>query len=148
MQKIALNYGLKMFAGFTGLFLIAHFLGGSENYNLRILNGIIHIGLLYLAIRDYRQAFPETYNNYVSGVAVGMYASMVGVILFTLFMSIFFTFIDPVFFAQLKAKLPFGDSINEFTTCLFIFVEGVVVSLIGAYLITRVIDAKMERNTV
>ena len=146
MQKIALNYGLKMFAGFAGLFLIAHFLGGSDNYHLRILNGIIHISLLYFSIRDYRRAFPETYNNYISGVAIGMYASMTGVVLFTIFMFIFFAFIDPEFFAHLQAILPFGGNMNEFTACLFIFVEGIGVGLLGSYLVTRVIDANLEKK--
>lgn len=144
MQKIAINYGLKMFAGFAGLFLLVHFLGMSENYNLRVLNGVIHIGLLYFAIREYRLTFPETHNNYMSGVGVGMFASMLGVVAFTVFMVIFLTFIDPGFFARLEAKSAFPDFVNQFTACLFIFVEGIAVSLIGSYLVTRVIDANWE----
>lgn len=146
MQKIAIKYGLIMFAGFTGLFLIAHLLGVSENFHLRILNGIIHISLLYFVIKDYRQTFPDSYNNYISGVAVGMYASLVGVTLFTIFMSVFFTFIDPALFDRLQAQLPLDKYFNEFTACLFIFVEGVVVSLVGSYIVTRVIDANLEKK--
>ena len=144
MQKIAINYGLKMFAGFTGLFLIAHLLGGSDNYNLRILNGVIHFAFLYFAIREYRQEFPETHNNYISGVSVGMYASMIGVVLFTLFMLLFFVYIDPDLFMKIQANSPSGEYFNQFTVTLYIFTEGIVVSLIGSYLIMRIIDAKLE----
>lgn len=146
MKKIAFNYGLKMFAGFAGLFLIVHLFGMSDNYNLRILNGIIHFGLLYLAIRAYRRAFPESAGNYVAGVTVGMYTSMVGVVLFTAFLFLFFIFFDPAFFARLQANSPYPEYINELTASLFIFVEGVVVSLIGSYLVTRVIDARLEEK--
>ena len=119
-------------------------MGWSTNANLRVLNGFVHIGLLYLAIRDYRNRFPESHLNYISGVAMGMSASVIGVALFTAFMVIFLTFIDPGFFARLMADSPFSQYVNQFTACLFIFVEGIVVSLIGSYLVTRVIDARWE----
>ncbi len=144
MKKIATNYGLKMFIGFALLFFVAHLLGWSENHYLRILNGFIHITFIYLAIGDYRKTYPESHNNYVSGVSVGIFTSMIGVILFTLSMSAFLTFIDPAFFGRIKAQAPFPAYFNQLTASLFIFVEGVGVSLIGSYLVMRIIDAKRE----
>lgn len=80
MKKIAIKYGVLMLVGFIAFFLIMHVLGHSLNYNLRAFNGVIHIGLIALAIREYRKTHPESLSNYISGVAMGMYASLIGVL--------------------------------------------------------------------
>lgn len=142
MKKIAIKYGALMFAGFTGFFLAMHLLGQSQNYNLRIFNGIIHIGLIALAIREYRKANPETLANYVSGVAMGMYASLIGVVGFVIFM-VLYLIGDNEFLAYIQASVPIGEYITPITASLFILVEGVAVSLIGSYIVTRIIDMNM-----
>lgn len=146
MKKIALTYGFWMLLGFIALFLFMHLLGLSENYYLRVLNGGIHISLIYLAIRQFRSQQPQTSSNYVSGTAMGMYASMLGVVGFTIFMFLYLTF-NVGFMETLKTNMPIAEYLNPFTASLFIFVEGVVISLIGSYIVTRVIDMeplKME----
>ena len=142
MKKIAIKYGLLMLAGFTAFFLIMHLLGHSQNYNLRIFNGIIHIGLIALAIREYRKAEPESLSNYLSGVAMGIYASLIGVVGFTIFMVLYLS-ADPVLMAAIQASIPIGEYFNPITASLFILVEGVAVSLIGSYIVTRIIDMNM-----
>jgi hypothetical protein len=77
MKKIALKYGLFMFAGFAAFFLLMHLIGLSQNTYLRVFNGVIHLGLIYTAIKAYRNVYEESVENYVSGVAVGMYTSAV-----------------------------------------------------------------------
>jgi hypothetical protein len=144
MKKIALKYGAEMFAGFALLFLIVHLLGWSQHYYLRVLNGFVHLTFIYLAVRDYRRAFPESHDNYLSGVATGFYTSIIGVVLFTFSMCLFLA-LNQSFFELLKVQAPFQEYFTPVTASLFIFVEGVVVSLIGSYLVTRVIDAQLEQ---
>lgn len=142
MRKIALKYGLWMLTGFIAFFLLMHLFGLSQNYNLRMLNGVIHLGIITMAIRDFRQLHKNTIDNYVSGVAMGMYASLVGVVGFTIFMILFLA-LSPGFMEVIKASMPMGDYLNPVTTSLFILVEGTAISLIGSYIITRVIDMNM-----
>ena len=142
MKKIAIKYGLLMFAGFTAFFLIMHLLGQSQNYNLRIFNGVIHIGLITLAIREYRKTNPEGLSNYISGVAMGMYASLIGVLGFVIFMVLYLSG-DTAFMAYIQASFPIGEYLNPITASLFILVEGVAVSLIGSYIVTRIVDMNM-----
>ncbi len=92
MRRIALKYGLWMFAGFTVFFLLMHLSGLSQRYDLRILNGLIHIGFIVLAIRTFRKEHSELDTNYLYGVAMGMYTSAVGVIGFCIFMLLFLAF--------------------------------------------------------
>lgn len=145
MKKIAIRFGLWMFAGFTVFFLIMHLLGLSNNYNLRVLNGIIHLGVIYLAIKAFRSKYPDTVSNYVSGTAMGMYASAVGVLGFTIFMILFLSF-DPVFLQELREAMPMGDYLTPITASLFILIEGIAISLIGSYILTRVIDMNLART--
>jgi hypothetical protein len=144
MKSIAWKYGLWMAAGFTGLFLLMYSAGVAHNYNLRILNSVIHIGLLYGAISAYREHTPDKVGNYVSGVAMGMYSSVIGVLIFTLFMGLFLGF-EGNLMAHIKETMPVGRYLNSFTTPLFIFVEGIAVSLIGSYLVTRIVDDRMPQ---
>lgn len=145
MKKLALRFGLWMFLGFTTFFLIMHLLGLSNNYNLRVLNGLIHLGVVYFAIKTFRSKYPDTVSNYVSGTAMGMFASAVGVAGFTIFMTLFLSF-SPDFLRELRETMPMGDYLTPITASLFIFVEGIVISLIGSYILTRVVDMNLART--
>ncbi len=144
MKRIAIWYGLIMFAGFALFFLLMDVVGLSDNYNLRIFNSLIHLGMIYLAVQSYRNLRPERVGNYISGVATGMYSSIIGVVGFSIFMLLYLT-ASPELMMQIKADFPIGKYLNPFTTTLFIFVEGIAVSLIGSYIITRVIDDRMPQ---
>lgn len=145
MKKIAIKYGLLLLASFIGLFLLMHEVIEIQNYNLRILNGFAHIGLLYLAIRRYRRENPDTVNNYVSGVIAGMYASIIAVLPFTIFV-MFYLIGDTAFMTYIQQTIPIGKYFNPFTASLFVFTEGIAVSLIGSYIAVRIIDMNIARN--
>ena len=146
MKKVAIKYGIFMFLGFTALFLIMHELAQVRNFNLRILNGFIHIGLIYAAIREYRKVVMEKSSAIVSGVFVGMYTSIVGVLPFTIFIMLYLT-ADTAFMEHIKASIPTGKYFNPFTASLFIFVEGIATSLIGSYLLDRFVDINKSKPT-
>lgn len=145
MKKIAINYGLLLLVSFVGLFLFMHEVIQTQNYHLRILNGFAHIGLLYLAIRRYRRENPDTINNYVSGVIAGMYTSIVGVLPFAVFV-MFYLIGDVAFMTYIQETIPIGKYFNPFTATLFIFTEGIAVSLIGSYIAVRIIDMNLAQN--
>lgn len=145
MKNIALKYGLWLFAGLTAFFLLMHLTGYSDNYDLRILNSIIHLSVIYLAIRAYRLQLEDSVNNYLSGVAMGMYTSAIGVTLFTVFMFLFMRF-NMEFTEGVIANFELSDRfVMPIGASMFIFVEGIATSLIGSYIITRIIDMRMAK---
>lgn len=145
MKELAVRYGLIMFGGFAALFLVFLVFGLAPNYELRWLNGFIHIGVLYMLIRAYRRAYPETRDNYVQGVAVGMVASTLGVLAFAVM--VFFTLeLDTHLLEELRSRTPMAQYFNPFSASLFITVEGIVVSLIGSYIVTRIVDARYDHS--
>ncbi len=138
MKTLAIKYGIRMFAGFTLFFLIMHFLGQSQNFNLRIFNGVIHLGFMYLAIKAYKEQFPESLDNYLNGVAVAMYSSAIGILPFSIFLMIFLDQ-TPHLMAEFKAHTPIGEYLTPVTASVFVFMEGLIISLIGGYVLTRIV---------
>ena len=145
MQKLAIKYGLQMFIALVILFVIVHFLGLSTNYQLRVLNGFIHLAFLYLAIRAYRKTHPNSVNNYLSGVAMGTYMTMIAVVLFAVAM-ISYLSVDQDYFNALKDQFPYPESFTPVTASLGIVLEGLAASVIGAYIVTRVIDSLLSQG--
>lgn len=145
MKTIAFKYGTIFFGGLMAIFMGSYLLGQASNYNLRVLNGVLHIGILYVAINRLRAKKPETHQNYVSGVAQGMYVGGLGTLAFTLFVS-FFLSVNPAVMAEIQQATNLGDSLTPVMAGVFIFMEGVGVSLIGSYLVTRVIDNRIEES--
>ncbi|WP_020571668.1 hypothetical protein [Neolewinella persica] len=145
MKTIAFRYGLIFFSGLMAIFLISYVLGQGANYNLRYLNGVLHIGILYVAINRLRAKQPETHQNYVSGVAQGMYTGGIGTILFMAFIVLFLS-LNPDFLASIQEATGFGDRLTPIMAGALIFMEGVGVSLIASYLLTRVIDNRIEKS--
>lgn len=139
MKQIAFRYGLMMFSGFAGFFLLMHFFHLSENYYLRVFNGIIHLSLLWLALREWTRRHHGAASDNASGVVVGIFTTLVGVIPFTVFMAIFLSY-DPALMAYIQSQSPIGELFTPITSSLFIFVEGLGLSLIASYLMVRVLD--------
>lgn len=145
MRKIAIRYGILMFIGFTAYFLLMHLLGQSDNSTLRLFNGIIHMLLLALAIRQYRLENDIQSGKYLPGVALGMYASAIGIVAFSVFMLLFLTF-HPTLMGEIKEQAALGRYLNPFTATLSILAEGLVVSLIGSYVWVRIFEWQAMRK--
>lgn len=140
MKKIAFQYGPIMFAGFLLYFLLMKALNLSENYNFRIFNGIIHLILLYMAIRAYRNQFPEEF-NVLSGVSVGVMSSAVGVVPFALFQLIYLN-IDTDFMQYLQDNVSMiGEYLTPFSAALILIMEGLAVSFVASYVFVRMVMA-------
>ncbi len=131
MNQIALRYGLWMFFGITGFFLLMHIFHLSENYYLRIFNGAIHLGLLWMALRAWSRKHHDGTSDIASEVVVGMFTSFIGVVPFAFFMAIFLEF-NPDLLASIKQQTSLGGYFNPITSCFFIVVEAIVMSLIGS----------------
>ena len=143
MRNTAIRYGLLFFAGLVTIFLSAYLLGLSDNYYLRFVNGIIHAVALYYGIKKLRLQEPQSLHNYVSGVSQGLYVGAVGSFLFAIFVFLFL-YNAPGLMAQLQASTKVGAALTPITSGVIVFMEGIAVSLIGSYVLTRYVDARLE----
>lgn len=150
MKKIAIKYGIWMLAGFIVFFLIMYMAGQADNTYLRLFNGVIHLTLMAIAINEYRKLRPDTVHNYISGVGAAFYTSAFGVIGFGVFMMLFLSF-NPQLMADINAHIPLETAktgFNPITAGVMIIAEGIATTLVGSYIITRIVDARLEESSI
>ena len=136
MRSLSVKFGILMLIGFIAIFYVIYMLGYAQHTELRVLNAVVHLSCLYFAIRAYYKTDPENVQNYMLGVAQGMEASVIGVVGYALFIVIFMK-IDPRLMNLIKQNSPMAIYLNPYTITLGILTEGLMVSLIGSYILTR-----------
>lgn len=137
MRTISIQFGLVMLAGFIAIFYIIYMLGYAQHTELRVFNAVVHLSCMYLAIKAYYKTDTENVQNYMLGVAQGMEASVIGVVGYALFIAIFMK-VDPQLMNLIKQNSPMAIYLNPYTITLGILTEGLMVSLIGSYILTRI----------
>jgi hypothetical protein len=145
MNTIALKVGLWMFAGYAAFFLLMYAIGLGHRSELRVFNGVIQIAGLYYAIKLYYKNNPEHISNYLYGVAQGMKVTGVSVIAFSIFMCLFL-YMNPSLMQTIQQYSFMGDYLNPFTATMFIVTEGVVIGIIASYILTRILEAKLNKG--
>lgn len=145
MGKISIKYGLVMLVGFISFFLLMYVLGFGHRTEFRIFNGVIHLFCIHQAILAYYKTFPENIGNYMKGVAQGMGASAVAVVGYILFL-MFFLLGEKDLMTTIRQNSNIPSYLNFFTICLYILVEGIVVSLIGSYILMRIVDNNIKKE--
>ncbi|GAB5552514.1 MAG: hypothetical protein Sapg2KO_21050 [Saprospiraceae bacterium] len=146
MIKIAQRYGLIMMGGFIAFFLSMYAIGLAQNYWLRLFFVVIHLGVLSLSINAYRRDELNGGTNpkqSVKGVAHGMATSFIGVLGFCIFLFLFLT-LDSNLMSEINAQFSVSRGFNPVTAAAFMFVEGIAAGLIGSYVLTRIVDSKLE----
>ena len=137
MRAISVQLGLVMLTGFIAIFYIIYMMGYAQYTELRVLNAIVHLSCMYIAIRAYYKTDRENVENYMLGVAQGMEASVIGVVGYAIFIVIFMK-IDPRLMNLIKQNSSMAIYLNPYTITLAILAEGLMVSLIGSYIMTRI----------
>ena len=136
---ISVRYGLLLFAAFTGFFLLMYMVGLGDRFNLRFVNVLLHLGVLWYALRDWSRSHPVSLREYPSGIFTGMGVSMVGAVLFAVFMAIFLG-LDQNLLRTVQEKLPLGMHLTPITVAAFTVMENVAVSLLGSYIFVRILE--------
>ena len=147
MKAITTKYGFLLFLVLSVFFISMNALNLSHHLYLRVFNGVIHLAILTIAIYKYRQINKETLGNYISGVVVGLYTSLIGSVLFGGFFATYLYF-DQSFKVLLSNYIPLSDALIPIAAAMFIVMEGIAVGLVGSYLITRVINVWMVRKNI
>ncbi len=139
MKRIVLEYGMFLFLCLLGFFIFMVVVGFATSINLRYFNSVIHLAIMYMAIKEFYKETNTPSINYLKGIAVGVTMSLFGIVLFVIFQLVFLH-LDSAFLTQIKETTLFGSLINPFTVAAAIFVEGLAMSFIGSYAITRLIE--------
>ena len=147
MLKLALRYGAFMFVGFVAFFFLMHLFGLSDSTNLRYVNAVIHLGILWWALRAWVQEQPSRFDHYSEAVAFGVTTTSIGVGAFAIFLMLFLS-ANPELMNSIKAQSPrvMADYLNPVMSGVFTFGEGIIAALIGSYILVRIIEARYYRS--
>ncbi|MDX1476977.1 MAG: DUF4199 domain-containing protein [Saprospiraceae bacterium] len=146
MRAIAIRYGMMMFVCLLAYFLLMQWVGLAENFQLRILNGVIHLAFITVALNRYRRDFPDEW-NYLSAVATGVITSVVAIALFAIFQIVYLSLNDD-FMAYLQENVnSVGQYLTPVTAALIVLVEGLAVSVIGSYIVMRILNAAADKTS-
>jgi hypothetical protein len=137
MHYVSIKIGLYMLAALIAYFLLMYALGLGYRTEFRFFNSVIQILFVYRAIRAYYALSPKSTHNNLLGVAQGMWVSLIGVGGFAVFITIFM-YLNPTLMTAIAQNSVLKNSLNPFTVSLYIVAEGLIVSLIGSYIFTRV----------
>jgi len=143
IDKNILKHGALLFVGLLSYFLFMRLLGLTDRYDFRILNGVIQIGVIYLAIRSYAKSRPDDF-GYLSGTMTGILTSVVGVAPFAFFQMVYL-YLDGPFLERIRESAPVvGPYVNPFSGGVIVFVEGMAVGLILSYICMRIVDWRIS----
>jgi hypothetical protein len=137
-----------MLLSFIAFFTVLYVLGIGQRVELMLLiGGVIHFFFMYLAIQKHYEMYPEEIGNYMSGVARGMEASVIGIVGFTVFIAIFLV-IDATLLTRLRENAHMAAYLTPVTVSLSIVAIGLMSSLIGSYILTRILDISIKKQDV
>jgi len=132
IERHVIKSGLLITAGLVAYFLLMRVAGLAEVTELRALNALIMFSGVYLAVREFKKSNFGVGFDYLSGIAVGFFTSMVVAISFSIFVGLYVT-IDPVFLAAIVADNPQKEFLNPWTASMVIFIEGIASGFLFSY---------------
>ncbi|MEM6263564.1 MAG: DUF4199 domain-containing protein [Bacteroidota bacterium] len=100
-RPTALKYGLIMGLVMAAYTLILSLTGQSFNQTLGYVSYVIIIGVIFLAMREYK-SLNEGFMTFKQGLGIGVLASLIGGTISSAFSFVYMTFIDPDFIAKLQ----------------------------------------------
>jgi hypothetical protein len=145
MYNISIRMGLFMLLSFIAFFLLMYTWGLGYRSELRLFNVVIQLFFMYLSINAYYKIDPKHKENYLLGVAQGIRTSAIGILGFIVFM-IGFMLKETKFMETIRQNSSMGEYLNPFTANLYLLCEGMIVGLIGSYIMTRIWGVDMNKD--
>ncbi len=132
INKHVLNFGLLVFAGLVGFFLIMEAVGLVHNFNLRILNGVIMFTGIFLCLRTFKRDQFDRPFSYINGLGSGFFVALIASVSFALFMMTYLL-LNPTFMESIRQNEPQGIYMNEAAVVMLILIEGVASGVLFTY---------------
>jgi ABC-type Fe3+-siderophore transport system permease subunit len=137
-NRIPENYGLRIGAGLIVYFLIMKFTGLLDHVELRALNLVILVAGVFFALKKFKQTH-EDHLNYFRALVTGVATSAVGSIVFTIFLFVYLSFLDPGMMQYLIDNEPMGRFLNPYMASFIVALEGVFSGLLVTFILINYI---------
>ena len=129
LERISVNVGLVIAACLAAYFLIMKQVGLSQVLEFRYFNVVILGVGICIAINRVRNKFGHD-ELYLQGMGMGIYTSLIAVIAFGLFMSLYVSYVDKGLLEYIRSTVSLGQYLNGPAVFMIIFFEGMASGLI------------------
>lgn len=134
-RKITKSHGLILFGALTGFFLLMRALNLAHVFELRALNIIWVFIVVRSAINTYsKHSAASYYEDFIDFFRIAISASIVGVVLFSVFIAIYLDVIDKDFMKLLERTESAGGLISPVVAAMIIMLEGIVSAGVVAFI--------------
>jgi hypothetical protein len=130
IEKIGFKVGFITFLSLVAYFMIMKFFGLSHILELRFFNFVIlTFGICY-GIYKYKRELQES-DFYMKGWGQGMFISVVSIVLFALFMSLYLSYFDEPLMQHIRDTTTLGFTVaSGFHVFFAIFMEGMASAVV------------------
>lgn len=129
---LSVRFGIALASSLIAYFLVLSLFGFHTNPFFSLFNGVITGFAIYEAIR-YKRIELKTDYSYTAGFQAGIVTGFLGAIIFTVFMAVYVTEVDPDFISKIaetfSKSYDIGVGIFCFTVMLSGFATAVVLTL-------------------
>lgn len=144
-RKIPNRYGVILMLSLIGYFLLMRVSGLGHVYWLRALNALILFGMLWAAIKRYKNSSDASpYNDFFNYFKISMRTALIGIAGFAVFIAIYLDILDPGFLEEVKEQEQLSPYLTSVTAAGIIFIEGFGSAFVCSYLAIQV----LKRRTV
>lgn len=132
-QKTAIRFGT-----YLGLILIVIFLAMevfvfSKTLFIRILDVVVIYFMVGRSLNYYQHHATEGH-SYLKNMGLGVATSFFGMLMFSLFIFFYLSFIDQGYMDFLKEALPMGPHLDPIIIGAFLLVEGLAIRALSGYI--------------
>ena len=132
-EKISIKAGIIICIGYIMYFIFMKYMNLLDIAELRSLNFLILIVGLYFTFRYYKMK-SQMHIEYLKGLSLGIFTSIISIVLFAIFIFIYFSEIDSQLLQQLKNNAPImGHYLTPFSAAFTIILEGGISGLIISF---------------
>lgn len=130
IEKIGFKVGFITFLSLVAYFMIMKFLGLSQVLELRFFNIVILAAGICYGINKFKRALQES-DFYLKGWGEGMFVSVVSIVLFALFMSLYLSYFDEPLMQHIRETTTLGFTVASGLHVFFaVFMEGMASAVI------------------
>lgn len=135
IERIVIKNAIKIFLGIVIFFFAMKLFGLEQVTELRILNFAIVFWGINSAIKENFQKNKS--NDYLQNLFIGLFTSLVSLIMVIIGLTIYLYYIDPSFLQVMENATMWGNNLTPPLLAGAIFIEGMASSAVTAFAIMQ-----------
>ncbi len=144
VERIVIKNAIKIYLGIVLFFFLMKLLNLDNISELRLLNFIFVFWGINGAIRQ--NIFENGNTNYLQNLFIGLFTSLLSLVLIIFSFTIYLFYIEPSFIQILGDSSLWGENLTPPSIAVALFIEGMASSIICAFIVMQFWKNKKPQN--